>query len=445
MAATVTSAWSKPGAWALDSEEHEEELQQQHQQDLDKAAASNLFKVSAADNKPALSDFPALSAASTTKTKKKKGQTLSLSEFSSYSAKPAYQPKGFTNEDLMNLPTGPRERTAEELDRSRLGGGFRSYGDRGDSSNSRWGSNRSSDEPRRQGGFGKDSDREFVTSRADEVDDWGAGKKSSSFGGGFERRERGERGGFFDSQSRADESDSWSKNKSFVPSEGRRFGSTGGGFERRGGFPSNGGGGAADSDNWGKKKEEEGRSFGANGGGSGGGAFDSLRERRGGYELGTNGVDSDSWGKKREEVSVNGGGGGGGRPKLTLQPRRVPIGENVPSDSTVTMVKPKGSNPFGDARPREEVLKEKGQDWKEVDEKIEASKIKELASPVGSMDGPSFGKRSFGSGNGRGSLPEDRSERSWRKAASVVDARPPSAEKTENGHAEEAEDNESQM
>ncbi|VFQ78389.1 unnamed protein product [Cuscuta campestris] len=64
--------------------------------------------------------------------------------------------------------------------------------------------------------------------------------------------------------------------------------------------------------------------------------------------------------------------------------------------------KPKGSNPFGEARPREEVLKEKGQDWKEIEQKLESMKMKDV------------GKKSFGSSNGRTS-PEDITERSWRK------------------------------
>ncbi|KAK3028382.1 hypothetical protein RJ639_038056 [Escallonia herrerae] len=33
---------------------------------------------------------------------------------------------------------------------------------------------------------------------------------------------------------------------------------------------------------------------------------------------------------------------------------------------TAAAVKLKGSNPFGNARPSEENLKEKGQDWKEI-------------------------------------------------------------------------------
>ncbi|KAF1002889.1 hypothetical protein AG4045_009230, partial [Apium graveolens] len=45
-------------------------------------------------------------------------------------------------------------------------------------------------------------------------------------------------------------------------------------------------------------------------------------------------------------------------------------------------------------------------DWKDVDETLESLKLKEKEGP-GLSDGPSFDKRSFGSGK--------RSERSWRK------------------------------
>ncbi|XP_059654018.1 eukaryotic translation initiation factor 4B3-like [Cornus florida] len=428
MAAAV-SAWSKPGAWALDSEEHENELLQETDNDskhFNGGDASDLLR-----NTAALTDFPSLSSVKTTKTKKKKGQTLSLAEFSTFSAPKAaqvYQAKGLTTEDLMMLPTGPRERTAEEMERSR-GGGFKSYSSsryssRDESSNPRWNSSRGSDEPRRQEGFGRDSSRELAPSRADETDDWGASKKSS-FSNGFERKERGERGGFFDSQSRADESESWVSNKSFVPTEGRRYVSSRGAFdglrERRGGSEN---GGGPDSENWGKKKEEEGRKFGVNGG-----AFDSLsRERRGGFESGMNGgTDSDNWGKKREEFV------GSERPKLNLQPRKLPVGDGQ-QNGTGSPAKPKASNPFGDARPREEVLKEKGQDWKEIDEKLESIKIKETT------EGPSFGKRSFGSGNGRASFPEGRDGRSWRKP-DFLDSRPSSADKMEYGAVEAAEGN----
>ncbi|KAG5610107.1 hypothetical protein H5410_021388 [Solanum commersonii] len=104
------------------------------------------------------------------------------------------------------LLTSPREHTAEELVQSRLRGGFRS---------------------------------EIAPSRADETDDWGAAKKTST------------------------------ANKAFVHSSGRRF-------NRRGSFESNGS--DFDLDQLTKRKEEDGGQRFA----SGSGAFNSLRERRGG-------------------------------------------------------------------------------------------------------------------------------------------------------------------
>lgn len=362
------SAWAKPGAWALDAEENESELIQQKKED--EAAAANGHSETA--------DFPSLSAA---KTKKKKKQVLSLQEFTTYSAaKPAaYQSKGLTADELMALPTGPRERSAEELDRNKLGGGFRSYG-----------GGMRDEQPRRQGSFNRDSNRESERSRADETDNWATGKRSP-VSNGFERRERGERGGFFtDSQSRADEVDNWASNKSFAPSEPRRY-------ERRGSFGLESSNGGADSGSWVKRREEEGPRTG--------GAFDSLRERRGGSE--SNGADSESWGRRREEGNV------GSRPRLNLQPRTLPVGDKT---EIAAAVKPKASNPFGQARPREEVLKEKGQDWKEIEEKLESTKIKEVAS-----DGPDPAKKNFWSGRER--RQEEKTERAWRKPDSA-DSRP---------------------
>ncbi|GAA0159071.1 translation initiation factor [Lithospermum erythrorhizon] len=386
MAATM-SAWSKPGAWALDSEENEQDLLNQPTPTIPE------------------SDFPSLDAVSKTKTKKKKPQkTLSLSQFATYSVADNQK------DELLNLPTAPRERTEEELNQSRLGGGFRSYdGNRGSrggfgreggnrefggsraDENHNWGATKKSSFV--GGGFDRESNnREFGVSRADENENWGAGKKANiGGGGGFERRERGEKVGFFSdsSLSRADEVDNWAANKAFVESDGRRN-------ERRGGFEVNGGGGGADSENWMRKKENEGQKFG--------GSFDSLRSRRGGNES-MNIPDSDTWGRKREEG--NGNGVVGARPRLNLQPRTKPLGDGQQKGDD-DVVKPKGSNPFGEARPREEVLKEKGQDYKEIDEKLEAVKVKE---GVSSPDG----KRGFGINNGRVNSSEGRTENAWRK------------------------------
>jgi hypothetical protein len=172
----------------------------------------------------------------------------------------------------------------------------------------KWGGrpSRVSNEPCRNGGFNRE--KESGPSRADEIDDWGAAKKSTVGNNGFDRRER-ERGGggFFNSQSRVDDSDNWGASKAFVlPTEGRR--SNGG--ERKVGFASNGG---ADAENWLRMKKEE-----------------STRTER---------------------------------PRLNLQPRTLPVSDGK-QEGQVTPSKPtsRGSNPFGEARPREDVLAEKGQD-----------------------------------------------------------------------------------
>lgn len=68
MAVTLSTPWFKPGAWAIDVGEHEAELQQQNQEH---------------DTNNEINDFPSLVVAAATKTKKKKGQTLSLAEFNS--------------------------------------------------------------------------------------------------------------------------------------------------------------------------------------------------------------------------------------------------------------------------------------------------------------------------------------------------------------------------
>ncbi|CAN8276691.1 unnamed protein product [Cochlearia groenlandica] len=406
MAAAVSSVWSKPGAWALESEQHEEaELKQQS------LASSKQTTVAGGGDS---ADFPSLAAAATTKTKKKKGQTISLAEFAAYGtakAAPTPQTERLTQAELVSLPTGPRERSAEELDRSKLGGGFRSYGSGnryGDdsSNNSRWGSSsRVSEDGERRGGLGfnrESGGRDSGPSRADENDNWAAAKKPLG-GNGFDRRDRiggggsGGGGGFFESQSKADEVDSWVSTKpSSEPP--RRFGGGGSGgggdrFEKRGSFESLSRtrdtqfGGGSDSDTWGRRRED-------NGGGD------------------NNGV--------QPPPSL---GGGGSRPRLVLQPRTLPVTVmevkpvvEVKPESPVFVIvdKPKGANPFGNARPREEVLAEKGQDWKEIEEKLEAEKLKDVVAAVEKPDERSQGKIGFGLGNGV--RKDDRTERSWRKS-----------------------------
>ncbi|KAG0457488.1 hypothetical protein HPP92_022645 [Vanilla planifolia] len=362
-------------------------------------------------------DFPSLSAASASKSsRKKKPQPISLAEFSggksvSHGAASRSRPgdsllsKGLTPEEVLLLPTGPRERTAEEIERSSRGFGYSSYGNSGGRRIDGSGARSSGDEARRNS-----LNRDLAPSRADEVDDWGSTKRSVA---APDRRERGV--GLFDSHSRADEVDDWISKKTTAS----RFDGTrkidGGGLdglrEKRGSFemfskersPMSG----ADGETWGKKKEEVGRVD-----------LDTWGRRR--EESGR--ADSNTWGRK-EEVHSN--GGGVGRPRLVLQPRSVPLdnGDGVANggvlkeESVVLVGRAKVSNPFGAARPREEVLAEKGQDWKKLDEKLEPMKVME-----GVPSGPSFGKKGTSFRNGISD--DDCSERSLRKENTSAAAAP---------------------
>ncbi|XP_042412451.1 eukaryotic translation initiation factor 4B3-like [Zingiber officinale] len=389
MAASV-SAWLKPGGWALDAEEHDAAL-----------AVGNDLNVSSLELEPQQQDFPSLATAAASKTskKKKKPQPVSLAEFTSgkpvsYGAgRRALSSAALTPDELLALPTGPRERSAEELERSSSRGFGYSYGSRdrtnGEETNpDRWGASRVSDEPRR-GGFGG-FNRDLEPSRADEIDDWGASKKSSV----PERRERvgGGKGPLFESHSRADESDNWTSTKSAAPP---RAAGGGGGFvgsrDRMSGFDmlnkDESTGGRADSDTWGRKKDF---------------------------------TTADAW-KKEEDVS------NGPRRRLVLQPRSLPLsnGDNIkPVQGETHIVSPekksRASNPFGAARPREEVLAEKGQDWKEIEEKLEFTKIRDAQ-----CESVSVSKKGFGTSNG-----STDSENSWRKPLTTETS--PRNDKAEN-------------
>ncbi|KAK8955408.1 hypothetical protein KSP40_PGU019136 [Platanthera guangdongensis] len=393
--ATATSAWAKPGAWALESEEHAI---------MEKEKLSSAFpSLNPADSEPS-ADFPTLSAAvSKSSKKKKKPQAVSLAEFSvgkpvSHGAGarsrpevlPTFSSKRLTSDELLILPTGPRERTAEELERSSRGFGYSSY--TGGSRRMDGPVSRDSGDESRRNSLNKDSG----PSRADEADDWASTKRSA---GPSERRERG--GGFFDSQSRADEVDSWISKRNIAPPSdgGRRM--DGGGFdgmrEKRGGFEmfnkdrsaADGG----DSETWARKSPEVNRTD-----------SDTWARRRDDLPR----SDSDNWGRKKEEVN----GTGGERPRLVLQPRSLPLsggnadgnGEAHQGEKHVPVINSRSFNPFGLARPREEVLAEKGHDWKKLDETLESIKT---------MDGISVGKKAPAWGNGN--LLDDRTEKSWRK------------------------------
>ncbi|CAL4886924.1 unnamed protein product [Urochloa decumbens] len=298
------------GAWALDAERAEEE---------EREAAANPPPPAPT---PA-AGFPSLreAAANTAgKSKKKnKGTTLSLSEFAGYgpgrrqAAAPAPEPRGLTPAEMMMLPTGPRERPADELDRPRgLGGGFRSYGsgDRGGGG--------FDDDGRRGPGRAPDLD---MPSRADEDRDWSMSKKSlapppadsgprSRYGG------LGGGGGAVASVGRADDDGDWSRGKKpMAPAPSR--------------YPSLGGGG--------------------------GGFRDSP-------------ISNDSSDRWSRAAPTN---GERERPRLVLDPRKSDTSATATPPAEAGRTRP---SPFGAARPREDVLSDKGLDWKKMETEIDQKK-----------------------------------------------------------------------
>lgn len=313
----MAKPWGGVGAWALDAERAEEEEREQ-------AAAFPAPEPPAAAGGAA--SFPSLreaaaAAAGGKQKKKNKGTTLSLSEFSGYGAQGQrrggggavpVEPRGLTPEEMMMLPTGPRERSAEELDRSR---GFRSYGGGfGAGGGDRRGG---FDDDRR--GPGRSSDLD-MPSRADEADNWGTNKRFTPALGDSGRRDRF---GGPSPAGRSDDIDDWSRDKKPMPSRYPSLGSGGGGgggFRESPGFRDSPG--PSDSDRW-----------------SRGGSFAPMPH---------NG--------ERE------------RPRLNLDPpKRDPLATATPP-AEVARNRP---SPFGAARPREEVLAEKGLDWRKMETEIE--------------------------------------------------------------------------
>jgi hypothetical protein len=301
----MSKKWGKIGAWAADSEQAEEE---------ERAAAAAAVSQS----------FPSLKeAAGTAKPKKKK---MSLNEFYSTPSGGGVESKGLTPDEMFRLPTGPKERSAEEMQHGHLGGGFSNYGRTGPPS-------------------GRMRDRDNTDGS------WGGGGGRRQFGGGFDDERRGQppsRVSDYDQPSRADEVDNWAMAKKPQPSfdSGRqsRYSSLGGG----GG---DGGGSRADEvDNWAVDKKPlpiRPSTFGSGFRDSG---PEPDRSSRGGYRE-----------PERE------------RPRLVLDPPRVEVVVNEP-------VKTNRSNPFGTARPREDVLAEKGLDWKKLEMEMEAKKNSSLQS-----------------------------------------------------------------
>ncbi|XP_062184771.1 eukaryotic translation initiation factor 4B1-like [Phragmites australis] len=305
----MAKPWGGVGAWALDAERAEEE-------ERELAAAFPAPEPPAAAGGAA--SFPSLREAATTgggKKKKNKGTTLSLSEFTTYGAPQRraapVEPRGLTPQEIMMLPTGPRERSEEELDRSRLGGGFRSYGSGGGDRRGGF------DDDGRRGPPGRGSDLD-MPSRADEADNWGTNKKFTPAASDSGRRDR-----FGDPSplGRADDIDDWSRGKKPLPSRYPSLGSGGGGFR--------------DSP--------------------------SFRD-----PLGSS--DSDRWVRGGGSVTPMPHNGEGERPRFVLDPPKRNTSASSTPPAEVARNRP---SPFGAARPREDVLAEKGLDWRKIESEIE--------------------------------------------------------------------------
>lgn len=306
----MSKKWGNIGAWAAEAERAEAE-----EREAAAAAAASGGAATPAESQ----SFPSLKEAVSAKPKKKK---MSLSEFTmgAYSASgaPDRSSNRLTPDEMIHLPTAPRERSAEEMQHGRLGGGFSSYG-----------------RPSRTMGMG------------DRNDSWGGGNRRPY--GGFDEEHPQRRGppprvSDLDQPSRADEVDNWAMaKKPFQPLHSQDSARQ----NRYGGLGSGGGFSRADEvDNWttAKKPIMPARSstFGS------GFARETVPE-------------PDRWTR----------GGGGGYPhersRLNLDPPKLEANDTV-------VVKTDRPNPFGAARPREEVLAEKGLDWKKLEMEMETKK-----------------------------------------------------------------------
>eukprot|EP00798_Chlamydomonas_sp_ICE-L_P032786 gene32786-33851_t len=235
------------------------------------------------------------------------------------------------NEGRRGLPATPRAAKAHSRpgessphrgghgQRGGARGGGGGFGDRGGDGG-------------RGGGGGFDRERPVREGPgADDAADWGGQNRFEPTerrgGGGRGGDSGGGRGGGFGEDrgdaARADGADPWSKGRTFQPTEGG--GGRGGGGERSGGG-------------------------GFGGGGGGGGAADT----------------EDKWSRREAPPAAAHAPppSAGSRPRLQLAPRSKPVEGAEESAATKSSI-------FGAARPREEVLKEKGIDVTKEDLKLE--------------------------------------------------------------------------
>lgn len=274
------------------------------------------------------------------------------------------------------------------------------------------------------GGFGDRPERaEREASRADAAGDWGSERKfvpsdrpkgggGGGFGGGFRDRDSGgfgdRRGGgdFGDRPPReerpvseADTVDDWGANRKFQPSAGEERRGGGGGFG--GGFrdrerpagPPRFGDDASRADaagDWGARRStpDSDRPAPGAGGSRRGYGFSDQPQSQADLE--------DKWSHRGPPAGAAGDSSSAPaeRPRLKLAPRTKPLPEQPQTQAngaaavsprvseagssgsgTQQAPKPAKANPFGAARPREEVLKEKGIDYQKEELKLEHGEV----------------------------------------------------------------------
>ncbi|KAH7289223.1 hypothetical protein KP509_31G064300 [Ceratopteris richardii] len=195
------------GEWAAEAEREEEE---------ERARVAAAAAAAAAG--PPMEAFPTLGEANAVKPKKKKQQTYTLAELTigkpvapGSRSRTMSDSRGLTSEEMLMLPTGPRDRSGEEDRRGGLGGAFKDFRDfnRPDREQGRGlGYEREREGP----GFLRDRERD-EPSRADDSSDWSSTKRHGYDG---ERRSRaGDREPL--PPSRADEVDNWGLVKKSLP------------------------------------------------------------------------------------------------------------------------------------------------------------------------------------------------------------------------------------
>ncbi|XP_028752346.1 eukaryotic translation initiation factor 4B2 [Neltuma alba] len=354
----MSKPWGGAGAWAAEAERAEAE-------EREAAAAS---AASGSQN------FPSLKEAVNTKPKKKK---MTLGEFNSISTVGgggmATEYKGLTPDEMLRLPTGPKERSADEMP---YGRGFSSFGRSGppqgrmrdrDDNDGSWGGGRRSyggfDEERR-GPPSRVSDYD-QPSRADGDDNWASGKKSlPSFDSGRQNRYGSLGGG-----SRADEKDNWSVGKKPFSARPSAFGS---GFRDSGVEPDRWTRGPSRDNDRERPRlvldppkgnapgNEPVKTNKAN-------PFGAARPRE--EVLAEKGVD---WKKVDSEIEAKKTSRPSSSHSIRPSSAQSSRSEDTGLQETETMIKPRPKvNPFGDARPREVLLEERGKDWRKIDLELE--------------------------------------------------------------------------